>query len=91
MKKEIAILKKYVVVPLVSGLIGFSVLFTMTVIFKLSGSLLSGGESFAIGTDDALNSLNGFWISALGGLIYSIFGDLKENSGDQLHIGESQF
>lgn len=83
--------KKYLVLPLVSGLIGFSVLFTMTVIYKLSGSLLIGSEFLAIGAEDALYSLHGFWIAALGGLIYSIFGDLRENSNDQIHIGETQF
>lgn len=83
--------RKYLVIPLVSGLVGFSVLFTMTVIYKLSGSFFGIVESSSIGAEDALNSLHGFWIAGLGGLIYSIFGDYKDNSNDQINLSESQF
>jgi hypothetical protein len=83
--------RKYLVIPLVSGLVGFSVLFTMTVIYKLSGSFFGIVESSSIGAEDALNSLHGFWIAGLGGLIYSIFGDYKESSNEQIHLSESQF
>jgi len=86
-----AMIRKYLVTPLVSGLVGFSVLFTMTVLYKLSGSFFGIGESSAIGAEDALNALHGFWIAGLGGLIYSVFGDYKDNSNDQINLSESQF
>lgn len=73
-------MKKFLMIPVISGLVGFSVLFTMTIIYKFATNFLSGTGYFAVTGADAINSLHGFWIAALAGLTFSLFAGRESGS-----------
>lgn len=76
-------MKKFFLVPLISGLVGFSVLFTMTIIYKTATGLLSNTDFSVISGQDAIDSLHGFWIAGLAGIIFSLFGGKENRSQDK--------